>query len=73
MPEPIENLMYDEDNEARIDRWHEGWDAYRRRLACPADPDMAEGWRDAQRAARVRPIMAERPEGYYHAPIGAFE
>jgi hypothetical protein len=63
----------DLDNDAAIDRYHDGYGMFLAGGACPMDADMAEGWRDAERASRVRVVMPRRPEGYYHAPIGAFD
>lgn len=56
-------------NDAKIDRWHNGYFAKTR----PTDPDELEGWLQAREDAR-RPVpVFERPEGYYHMPLGTFD
>jgi hypothetical protein len=65
---------FDTDDVA-IDFWHDGvLDALRGRpAASPRNPDYFAGYEHGLREARVAPVMPERPEGYYHAPIGTFE
>lgn len=63
----------DEAAEAAIEQYHAGYDMFRQGKSCPAEAKMVEGWRDAQRASRVRVIMPRRPEGYYHMPIGTYD
>ena len=63
----------DFDNDAAIDAFHDGYSLFLRRKPRPECPIMANGWDDAQRASRVRVVMPERPEGYYHLPLGTFE
>lgn len=61
------------DDEAAIDRWHAGWEARSRGLPCPKEPTASEGWHAAESAHRVQPVAIERPEGYWHMPLGTFE
>jgi hypothetical protein len=64
----------DEDlNDLLIDRFHDGYFAFRNGEARSPCPYMAEGWDDAERSSKVRVVMPRRPEGYYHAPLGAFD
>ena len=53
--------------DARIDRWHTGYFAKTR----PTDPDELDGWLFRQDAPPVE--VFERPEGYYHLPLGTFD
>lgn len=55
--------------DAKCDRWHKGYFAKER----PTDPDELEGWLHAREQAKVRVVMPERPEDYYHMPLGTFE
>jgi len=55
--------------EAACDRWHDGYFAKER----PTDPDALAGWTQARADAQTVVIMAPRPEGYYHSPIGTFD
>lgn len=32
-----------------------------------------DGYREGQNARRVSVVMPERPEGYYHMPVGTFD
>lgn len=65
-------MQFDDDDKA-IDAFHDGYRLFRQRKPRPACPIMADGWDDAQRASRVRVQAVERPEGYYHMPLGSFE
>lgn len=62
-----------EDDEAAIDAYHDGYDAFWKGQPKPDGSHQAAGWTDAQRASRVRVVMPRRPEGYYHAPVGSFD
>lgn len=55
--------------EAKCDRWHAGYFAKER----PTDPDALEGWLQKMASREVQVVMAPRPEGYYHAPLGTFD
>ena len=61
--------MYEIDNDAAIERYHDGWDAHCKGLPCPAEADAAEGWRNRERDQKVVVVMPQRPEGYYHMPL----
>lgn len=65
----------DYENERRCDQYNNGWLAGFKGKPCTDDPDFAVGWREGQRERRnpVVAIMPERPEGYYHMPIGTFD
>ncbi|WP_310855880.1 hypothetical protein [Rhizobium hidalgonense] len=64
----------DIENDRKIDLWHDGYFMFRRGEPRPTnDADMAAGWDEGKHASMVRPVRVERPEGYYHAPIGTFE
>lgn len=69
------DINYDEEREAeeRIDRFHDGYFAFRRGEPRPTDPCAADGWDDAERASQVRVVMPARPEGYYHCAPGTFD
>lgn len=60
-------------NEAKIDRWHDGYFANRDGAPRPDDPDEADGWDHREREKGVHVLMPARPEGYYHAPLGTFD
>lgn len=62
-----------EEDDAAIDRWHDGYFQYRAGKPCPIDADEADGWRTARDMARVMVDEIERPEGYYHMPLGSFD
>lgn len=65
------DLMYDD---AAIDRWNDGaLDAIRGKARQMQDADYLDGYEHGLREARVVVVMPERPEGYYHAPLGAFD
>lgn len=60
--------------EAKIDRWNDGaLDALRYRPKASSDPDYLEGYADGEDQRKVQVVMPERPEGYYHAPLGTFD
>jgi hypothetical protein len=64
-----------DDNDAEIDAWHDGYFAGRRNAPVSDDPNFAEGWFKG-RCEILYPtsvVQVERPEGYYHAPLGTFE
>ena len=63
----------DIETDRKIDLWHDGYFMRRRGEARPTDADMASGWDEANREPSFRAAQVERPEGYYHAPIGTFE
>lgn len=48
------------DDEARIDRYHDGYAARLAGAPCPEDGDAAEGWRDAERASKVHVLKPAR-------------
>lgn len=63
-----------EADDAAIDRWHDGaLDCYRGRPKASDDKDYLEGYAHAESEKDVRPNIPERPEGYYHAPLGTFD
>jgi len=62
------------DDDAKADRWNDGaLDALRGAIQKSNDPDYLEGYARGLELSKVRAVMPERPEGYYHAPIGAFD
>jgi hypothetical protein len=68
--------FYDEEfddfaQDAKVDRWHNGYFMAVRGLHRPTDADEAAGW--DHRANEGPVVEVSRPEGYYHAPIGTFE
>lgn len=65
----------DRENERRCDQYNSGWLAGYGGKPITDDPDFAAGWREGQHERRnpVVVVMPERPEGYYHAPIGTFD
>jgi hypothetical protein len=62
--------MHQDQDDINIDTYHDGYRLFLARQSRPACPIMAEGWDDANRANRVRVEMPNRPEGYYHMPLG---
>lgn len=62
-----------DDGDAQVDRFHAGWDAFQAGAPRPADKDEASGWDYAESAKMSHVVEPERPEGYYHMPIGTFE
>lgn len=61
-----------EADDAAIDRWHDGaLDCYRGRPKSSDDKDYLAGWAHAENDVPVAEI--ERPEGYYHMPLGTFD
>lgn len=65
--------MTNQNDDAAVDRYHDGYDAHRNGKPCPACPDGAQGWHDREHQTKTRVTMPERPEGYYHMPIGTFD
>lgn len=66
--------MIDDFDDAAADRWNDGaLDGCRGKLAASTDPDYLAGFADGCEARKVRPVMIERPEGYYHAAPGTFD
>lgn len=59
--------------DAKIDRYHDGYFAHRKGLPRPACPDAAAGWDQRAIDCRVRVVMPRRPEGYYHCAPGTFD
>lgn len=59
--------------DVRCDKYHDGYDAFCRRQPCPTEQHAANGWRNAEAASQTVVVMPERPEGYYHMPIGTFD
>jgi hypothetical protein len=57
-----------------IDAWHDGWFAGNTGKPVTECPHFAAGWFEGRcdRLYRKPPIMPERPEGYYHMPLGTF-
>lgn len=65
---------YSPADDAALDRWHDGaLDACNFKKAASEDADYMEGYRQGQQDRKVRAVMPERPEGYYHSPIGMFD
>jgi hypothetical protein len=65
---------FDEADDAKIDRWHDGvLDALRFKGSHSVDPDYLEGYEHGLKERRVQVVEVERPEGYYHMPLGTFE
>ena len=66
---------FDDFDDAAADRWNDGaLDALRGyNRVSPHDPDYAAGYNEGLEMRKVRPVMVERPEGYYHFPIGTFD
>ncbi|RWR30464.1 hypothetical protein D2T29_12395 [Sinirhodobacter populi] len=65
----------DDADDAAIDAWHEGYFAGRANKLVTGDPHFASGWFKG-RCETLYPVkvtMPDRPEGYYHAPLGAFD
>lgn len=63
-----------EADDAAIDRWHDGaLDCYRGRVKASDDKDYLEGWAFAKDDIQHRVAQPERPEGYYHMPLGTFD
>lgn len=61
-----EEFACDPEADRLIDLYHDGYDLRRQGQPRPADPSMAMGWDDAEKASKVRVVMPARPEGYYH-------
>lgn len=60
--------------DAAIDRWHDGaHDALCFKPKASADLDYLAGYKHGERERQVRVVEVERPEGYYHMPLGTFE
>ncbi len=62
------------EHDAGLDAFNDGWLAFRASAPCPYAAGLLadawhEGWRDAQRASRVRVVMPTRPEGYFHSRL----
>lgn len=55
--------------DAKIDRWHTGYFAKER----PTDPDELDGWLYRHESQGTHVVPVERPEGYYHMPLGTFD
>lgn len=59
---------------AAIDRWHDGWfDGHRGRPKASDDPNYLKGYQEGVDYRNVAVAMPERPEGYYHLPLGTFD
>ena len=57
----------------QMDLWNDAALAAMRGQPQPAnDPYSAEGYAYGLEARKVRPVMPERPEGYYHLPLEAY-
>lgn len=62
------------EDDAAIDRWHDGWFSGYRGQPCPADdPDTKSGYNEGCARRDVRVVEPARPEGYYHMPLGTFD
>ena len=62
-----------DDDDRAIDAWHDGYMMHRRGEPRPDGKHEADGWDHRANGIGVRVAMIERPEGYYHAPVGTFE
>lgn len=60
-------------DDEKIDSWHEGYDAHLKGKPCPTEENARAGWLERERSRRVHAVLPERPEGYYHMPIGTFD
>lgn len=61
-------------DDAAIDRWHDGWlDAYRSQPKATDDPDYLKGYAEGADHRAYSVVSVERPEGYYHMPLGTFD
>jgi len=67
-------LNEDPEIDAKIDRWHDGWfDGHGCKPKASDDKDYLKGYAEGDNARHVRVVMPERPEGYYHMPLGTFD
>tara|TARA_Y100001938_G_scaffold133770_1_gene193471 strand:- start:180 stop:464 length:285 start_codon:yes stop_codon:yes gene_type:complete len=63
-----------EADDAAIDRWHDGWfDGHGAKPKASDDADYLKGYAEGHEARKVVVVMPERPEGYYHMPLGTFD
>lgn len=61
-------------DDAACDRWHDGaLDALGHKPKASEDKDYLEGYAHGEEARKVQPALVERPEGYYHMPLGTFD
>jgi len=57
--------------DTEMDLWNDAALAAMRGKPRPADdPHSAEGYAYGLEARKVQVVMPERPEGYYHQPLG---
>jgi len=62
--------MDDDFDDVAMDLWNDAVLAALRGQPCPAeDADSLEGYAHGLEARKVRVVMPERPEGYYHQPL----
>jgi hypothetical protein len=65
-------MAHDDFDDAAADRWSDAALAALRGQACPAnDPDSLNGYAHGMDQRKVRVVMPERPEGYYHMALDA--
>ncbi len=57
------------EQDRKCDRWHNGYFAKTE----PTDPDEHDGWMQARHDAERPSVIVQRPEGYYHQPLGTFD
>ena len=70
----LEICPSDDFDDAKADRWNDGaLDGCRGKTPASTDADYIEGYAEGIESRKVRVVMPHRPEGYYHAPLGAFE
>lgn len=58
------------ENDARCDRWNQGaLDAFNGKRTSSADIDYSKGYLYGLDQRKVRAVMPERREGYYHVAL----
>ena len=61
-------------DESHLDRWNDGAiDGCHGRKPRSQDADYLAGYEHGKHERKVRAVMPERPEGYYHAAVGTFD
>ena len=62
------------EDDAAMDRWNDGaLDGCNRKPPASDDKDYLEGHAHGIECSKTVVVMPERPEGYYHAPVGTFD